>query len=45
MMDRLDMLVGLKAETDLSALQKGARALIVYVVTLAIIRPEWRRFT
>lgn len=44
MMDLLDILLGLEAETDLSALQMGARALVVYLVTLAIIRVGKKRF-
>ena len=37
-MDLLEMLLGLGDDQGLSALQMGARALVVYVVTLAIIR-------
>ena len=43
-MDLFDTLLGLGAEKDLTALQMGARALVVYVVTLAIIRLGKKRF-
>lgn len=43
-MDLFDMLLGLGAEKDLTALQMGGRALVVYVVTLAIIRLGKKRF-
>lgn len=43
-MDLLQMLLGQEAGGNLSALQMGARALVVYVVTLAIIRLGKKRF-
>ena len=43
-MDLFDMLLGSGAEKDLTALQMGARALVVYVVTLAIVRLGKKRF-
>lgn len=43
-MDLLEMLLGQEAAGNLSTLQMGARALVVYVVTLAIIRLGKKRF-
>ncbi len=43
-MDLFDMLLGLGSEKDLTALQMGARALVVYVVILAIVRLGKKRF-
>ena len=43
-MDVVEMLLGLGEENGLSALQMGARAAVVYVVTLAIIRLGKKRF-
>ncbi|MGZ8284905.1 MAG: DUF421 domain-containing protein [Allosphingosinicella sp.] len=43
-MDLLEMLLGPGGETELTALQMGARALVVYVVTLVIIRLGKKRF-
>ena len=43
-MDLLEILLGPGAENELSALQMGARALAVYVVTLAIVRLGKKRF-
>ena len=43
-MDLLETLLGPGAENDLGALQMGARALVVYVVALAIVRLGKKRF-
>lgn len=43
-MDLFDMFLGLEGEKGLTALQMGARALVVYVVTLAIVRVGKKRF-
>ena len=43
-MDLLEMLLGQEGGGNLTALQMGARALVVYVVTLAIIRLGKKRF-
>lgn len=43
-MDLLEILLDPEAEKNLTALQMGARALVVYVVTLVIIRLGKKRF-
>jgi uncharacterized membrane protein YcaP (DUF421 family) len=43
-MDLLDLLLGLEAEKGLTALQMGVRALVVYALTLAIVRLGKKRF-